>query len=717
MQGAYLQKGFQKHGPLSNPFSFGYFPPMKHNAVQRFTHTFTVYDGDQLPERYRGKLFGVAPLLHHVVVSEVISTGSTFETRDIGYAVSTDDKRFIPVDIKHGPDGALYVADWRDEQCAHTKAQEGQVDKSNGGVYRIKSKSAPMSERAADLSRFSTSELVDQLSHSDRWRRRTAQRLLRTRADQTVVPKLIEQFYTARGQLALETLWAIDGCGGFSEPVAIAALAHSEPQVRAWGARLICDQSVVSASLVSRLADLAQSELDVETRSQLASSAKRLPPRDCLTILSRLIPSERDIEDPRMPLLLWWGIESVVAREPSLAVDLFRDASFWRLPTVEQHLAERIMRRFAATGRRQDLVTCAELLSLAPNEADFKRLMTGFEAAYVGRAMTNLPRELEEAMETYSSTSVLVGIRRGNKDAIGEAIRLLSDDTVDSAKRVSLIQTFGEVSHPACVPTLTRIATQSSDAMLQGVALSALARYGDPMIADSVISVMPQMTDEARSAAIALLASRPEWTVKLLDEVEVGNVDKNAIPLEIVQRLSFFRDPRIVERLRKHFGSTESEQLDRLKAEVERVSGILRAGHGVPKAGRPLFEKQCSKCHALFGKGGAVGPDLTSFKRDDLEKMLLSIVHPNAEIREGFASYLAITQEGRSIVGILLDKNPQTILLRTPEGVEVAIPTDEIEEFTPTKISLMPEGLLKDYNDQELCDLFGYLRMTQPLID
>jgi hypothetical protein len=33
MQGAYLQKGFDKHGPLSNPYAFGYFPPMPHPAV------------------------------------------------------------------------------------------------------------------------------------------------------------------------------------------------------------------------------------------------------------------------------------------------------------------------------------------------------------------------------------------------------------------------------------------------------------------------------------------------------------------------------------------------------------------------------------------------------------------------------------------------------------------------------------------------------------
>ena len=36
MPGAYLQKGFDKHGPLSNPYAYGYFPAMPHPDVDRF---------------------------------------------------------------------------------------------------------------------------------------------------------------------------------------------------------------------------------------------------------------------------------------------------------------------------------------------------------------------------------------------------------------------------------------------------------------------------------------------------------------------------------------------------------------------------------------------------------------------------------------------------------------------------------------------------------
>jgi hypothetical protein len=55
VQGGYLQKGFEKHGPLENPYAFGYFKPMAGNDAERFTHTFVIYGGGVLPDKYSGK--------------------------------------------------------------------------------------------------------------------------------------------------------------------------------------------------------------------------------------------------------------------------------------------------------------------------------------------------------------------------------------------------------------------------------------------------------------------------------------------------------------------------------------------------------------------------------------------------------------------------------------------------------------------------------------
>ena len=151
MQGAYLQKGFDKHGPLSNPYAFGYFPPMDHDKADRFTHNFIIYGGDALPEKYNGKLFGIEPLQGRVVLSEITSVSSSFKTHDLSYPVTSDDKWFRPVDIKVGPDGAIYVADWYDRQVNHYRNHEGAIDRSNGRIYRIKAKGAAPTKAFAPL--------------------------------------------------------------------------------------------------------------------------------------------------------------------------------------------------------------------------------------------------------------------------------------------------------------------------------------------------------------------------------------------------------------------------------------------------------------------------------------------------------------------------------------------------------------------------------------
>ncbi len=264
VQGGYYQKGFNKHGPLSNPYSFGYFPAMKHNRVPRFTHTFVIYEADALPSKYHGLLFGVAPLLNHVVMSEVRPDGSSVQTHDVGVAVSTDDTCFRPVDIKLGPDGNLYIADWYDRQVNHYRNHEGQIDPGSGRIYRLKARTDGTVATPRDLARLSTPELVELLSDPNKWTRQTAQRLIGDRKDSSIAPQLVRLLKEQTGQVALEALWALNLVGGLDEARALKALEHADPYVRLWTVRLKCDANRVSPSIAAALAGRAAVEPNIE---------------------------------------------------------------------------------------------------------------------------------------------------------------------------------------------------------------------------------------------------------------------------------------------------------------------------------------------------------------------------------------------------------------------------------------------------------------------
>lgn len=717
VQGGYFQKGFGKHGPLSNPYTFGYFPAMKHNAVPRFTHTFVIEEGGALPEQYHGKLFGAAPLLNHVVLSDVLADGSSIKTRDIGYALTSTDTWFRPVDIKSGPDGAIYVADWYDRQANHFRNHEGQIDKTTGRIYRIKTAGAgPF--KAQNLAELPTGELVDRLLESpNRWTRQTALRLIADRKDGSIAPRLLKALRDQTGQPALEALWALNLVGAFDDRLALDLLGHDDPYVRIWAVRLACDKKDVSPDLAKGLAARAKTEPNVEVRSQLACSARRLPAEPSLALLRELLSHSEDGDDIHIPLLLWWGIESKVTADRDAVLALFRSRDIWNLPIVKKSIAERLMRRLAASGTRADLLACVALLKLAPGPEDSRRLMTGFEAALAGRALPDLPAELAEAMSRFGGGSVLLGLRRGDPPSVDEALKVIADARGDRGVQLQYIQVLGQTNRPSCVPVLLTLATSGTDPSLRGAALGALARYDDSRIAPQVVQAIPGMSDDVRGDAFALLASRPSWAIALLASIDAGKIDPVTVPAEAVQRIRMHQDAPVVSLARKIWGEARATTPAELQKEIERLELVVRGGSGIPKPGKALFAQRCARCHTLFGEGGKVGPELTAFRRDDLATMLLSIINPSAEIREGYASYLVATGDGRTLTGSLVEQDTQRLVLRGADGRDVSLRRDEVDDMKPSAASLMPEGLTKDLTDQQIRDLFAYLRSSQPLID
>jgi putative heme-binding domain-containing protein len=294
---------------------------------------------------------------------------------------------------------------------------------------------------------------------------------------------------------------------------------------------------------------------------------------------------------------------------------------------------------------------------------------------------------------------------------------MLTDAKADRNKQLQYMQIFGEVSQPDCVPVLLKLATGSSDNALQAAALSALQRYDDAKIGTSVLEAYGSMTDDVRATANALLASRKTWALQLLELIDAGKFDRKAVPPEVAHIILRHRQERLTMLVHKHWGELKPSTSAELQKEIDRLAKAVKAGSGVPKQGKPLFLNHCGKCHTLFGEGGKVGPDLTPYKRDDLETMLLHVVNPSAEIREGFLNYVAITRTGRTVSGFLVEQDPTIVVLRGADGKDVTLARSEIDEMEASKLSLMPEGLLKEFTEQQVRDLFAYLRSTQPLID
>jgi putative heme-binding domain-containing protein len=250
---------------------------------------------------------------------------------------------------------------------------------------------------------------------------------------------------------------------------------------------------------------------------------------------------------------------------------------------------------------------------------------------------------------------------------------------------------------------------------LRKAALSALMSYDDPAIGAKVAAAYPALPRDVQTAAVNLLASRPIWGAALVGLVESGAIAREDLPLDVLTRLRAQGDSDIAARLEKLFPARKAPPQTSRVEEVRRLRAVIEGGVGDPYKGEATFVQRCAVCHTLFHKGGNVGPNLTSYQRDDLGTMLISIVDPSAEIREGFQNYLLKTKDGRVLGGFLTDSDEQIVAIRGLDGQDVRVARPDVKELKPLPTSIMPDGLLEGLSDQQLRDFFAYLRMPQPI--
>ena len=143
--------------------------------------------------------------------------------------------------------------------------------------------------------------------------------------------------------------------------------------------------------------------------------------------------------------------------------------------------------------------------------------------------------------------------------------------------------------------------------------------------------------------------------------------------------------------------------------------GAAKSGNS--KLGEALFrDVLCASCHRIEGRGGVLGPDLTSLaSRFSKRDILVSIIRPSDVIAEKYRGSQIVTTDGTVIVGQVQtggDYRSSTLRISTDpldpsEVVEVA--KQDVELHQPSKVSPMPEGLLDTLTAQEVAHLLAYL--------
>lgn len=747
VQGGYYQKTFNKHGPLHNLYTYGHLRHVKNPGVRGTPTTGgTIYLGDTFPPQYRGAFLCGNFLGHSGSWWHVQPRQSTVEASFAGLLFDSHDTWFGPTDLCLGAGGSIYVSDFHDRRTAHPDP-DADWDRSNGRIFKIEASGVkPLS--AFDLSQQSNEELIDLLDQSNRWFSQRARSELAHRRDPSVIPRLQKMaLQNDNPQRALEALWALHVTAPLEESVVRRLLGHPYDEVRCWTVRLLGDTRRVSPGISREFVRLAGVDASVQVRQQLAASARRLPSRDALPILQQLLRRDEDAQDLRLPLLLWWALESKAMSHADDVVDLFAHRQAWEHP-LNVDCALKLIRRYAADGSVVGYAACLRLLEAMPptlTPSAHQALTRGLAEREVG--LTGLGKgglflqqgsaseaELSIARRKFSAVTPALKkyiARYWNEDQsnllwLNMAVRCRVDGAYSYLKKavtqplsdaevrlqqIELLARFGRLD---CVPQLLSFAIDHELHKVRSAALAALERFDDANIGPQLLAHYPSMPAEIQTRTRGLLFSRLPTTKAFLDLVDQGKVDPQQVPITELRQITVHGEESLNQRVQKHWGKITAGTPEEKLAAMRRFNNDLRAGTGDRQRGRQLFEKNCANCHQLFGRGAKIGPDLTSTTRQDTAALLANLVDPSAVIRRNYLTSIIVTTSGRLLSGLIIQRDAAKLTMANAKGELTTIPGAEIEEIRTSPVSLMPENQLDNLTPQERRDLFQYLQSEEP---
>src|SRR5262245_19700711 len=737
VQGAYYVKGFAKHGPLHNPYTYGYLDHVPYEGFRggHVTCGGIVYQADTYPKEFHDQYIAGNLLSNAVYWHKMTPKGSSFTAKHGGDLLVANDTWFRPVDCFQGPDGSVYVADWYDKRAAHLDPIDN-WDKTNGRIYKIEYTgtgersvvSRPM--MSFDLRKKASAELVELLKHPNKWWRNEARRLLAERQDKSVVPQLKRQAVEEKGLLAVESVWALWVIEGLDDEFLVKLLNHANEHVRTWAVRWIGDHDP-GFDLI-KLHKMAEADESPTVRSQLACTAKRLRDDEGAMIALRLAEGKSDMDDPYLPLLVWWAMERRVSTVMELFSQMIVDERFWRTRMAREFLAERIARRLASDmwqERKRPGRATYELLNLMfhTERNCSAQFLKGFELASDGRSLEKTPEDLIELFDTArvfpdgtppewtrDENYFRLRVRFNHGDALKEAHARLADPKPPDADKVKLIELLGQVRRSESLPVLMDLFGNAKSDPVRAAALTAAQAYGDPKVSDELLAAFPSLKGSLRQQALGILLSRPATALAVLQQVEDKKLDHKSIPVDLLRPVLDFKDERIDQLVLKHWGKIGAATPGEKRARITWLGAELGRGAGNANHGKELFTKHCAACHTLFGEGGKVGPDLTTADRKNRDYLLTHIVDPSLYIRPEFMAYNVTTLDGRRLTGLVEGPtDSQVTLVNVIENkpVKTTVGKKDIEEMLPSAVSLMPEKLLDTLSYQEIRDLFAYLQL------
>ena len=681
-----------------------------------------IYLGDNFPAEYRNDVFTINLLGKRINRDKLVRKGAGYTATHGEDFLKSSDPYFRAIDLTYGPDGGVYVMDWSDIGECH---ENDGVHRTSGRIYKIiyGGEAKSRLQDKPDLATYSDNELLTVHNDKNEWAVRQARRLLQERSEKGPLPSFATDFLPRVGipiarpempDVQFRFMCTVAAAGALNEELALTMIRSKKEYISAKAIDFLVDGKPGPVAF-AKLADIASTDLPGITRLHLASALPSLPTKIKWQIALTLAQQDAYASDPQLPLLIWYGIEPEVARNPKTAVSLLNGT---KMPTLRRLTARRLTEEL-----EHDPGAVAELVSMLDrHDGEQFRLdiLEGMSQALRGWRKAPTPKnwaEVSAVLAKSDSAKVKeaaqkLGVVFGEGRAIEEVKQLVTNEGADAASRTSALQTLIQDRGNDLLPLLKKLA---GDRLLAPTAIRGLASYTDAEVPALVLNTYDRLTPDGRSAAISTLSSRPEYAAELLKAIEAGKLKRQEITAFHARQIRSFENEKLSEQLAKVWGEVRVSGAEKkqLMAQLKEANNKETLAKANPSAGRALFTKTCANCHVLYGQGKTgAGPDLTGSNRRNLDYLLENIVDPSASVAADFRATLYRLADGRSLTGVIVEQTEKTLTLQTATE-RPTIAKEDIEESKTTGQSLMPDGLLQPLSPEQIRDLLAYLMTTE----
>jgi putative heme-binding domain-containing protein len=735
--------------PLHQTTTPDLVPDLKFTQVGAERHCgLEVVTGRHFPDDWQGNLLTGDFLAHRIYRYSLTDDGHRFVARLLPPLVVSKHRKFRPIDIKMGPDGAVYIADLYQQIIQHNQVdfRDPRRDHTRGRIWRVVRKDRPLLS-IPKLADAALEEVLDQLKAPEQWTRQQAKRALAEREPKAVAAGLVtwvRDLKSADADLPhhlLEALWAYQTIGEVEPDLLRRLLRAEDARVRAAATRVLGYWHDRVAD-VDRLIEAQAGDPHPRVRLEAVLAAGRIPSaaaaQAALAALDRPTDPLLDFALRKTTQLLrpyWYppfqsgqavfggnskhlsfALQAIKAPDAVPALAALLEAG--KVPAGNR---AGVLQILAGLGdaQRQRLAWDAALADSVLTAAERTRILGALEEAARTRK-AKPPAKLDQVKTLFADPDALTAAAAMRlagtwklEDLRGELNSWAGRVMTDAQRRAAAIDALVALGGPASVQELQRLSDSKLAFAVRRQAIIGLAALDVGRAATAAAALLqqpPQPGEDLEPLFTAFLRQRGgdrELIVSLKaspparDAAKIGLRVLAGLGVPAPELTAVLRDSAGQPGKRRNFDSAERA---RLLALVQSQGDVVR-GEGVFR--RP--DLACMQCHALGGAGGRVGPDLSAIGTSaQVDYLLESIVLPSKVVREGFTTAHVTTLNGKAYSGVVQRESATELVLRDPLRDAIVIPVKEIDEKRVGG-SLMPDGLDQGLTDIELADLVRFL--------